>query len=121
YSPFEADIAVFEHTDNTNAKDWLSHDYGEDLEQTDEPQAINTSAALINGYNGFTFTSQYSDTPYPSTIFYAMVHANYAVVIRSTYMTTVNPTGTAGNDVNEDYSQYLPDIKALVNSITFHG
>lgn len=121
YSPFEVDISVFEHTDSTNAKDWLSKDYGEDLEHTDEPQAINQSSAPINGYDGFTFISRYSDTPYPSTIFYSVIHGNYAVVIRSTFMTTVNPTGTAGNDVNEDYSKYLPDIKTLVNSITFHG
>jgi len=121
YSPLTVDVSVFEHTDNTNAKDWLSTDYGEGLPNMGEPQAINQSSAPIHGYDGFTFTSKYSDTPYPATIFYAVVHGNYAVAIHATYMTTVNPTGTLGGNVNKDYSGYLSDIQALVDSITFHG
>jgi hypothetical protein len=116
---FQVDISAFQYSDGKSAKDWISDDYGEGLATMGDPSAIDQSNAPINGYDAFTYTSRYSDGSPPSTIFYAIIHGSYAVVVRATYTRLVNPTGALGNNVTVDYSKYLPDIKTLVGSIKF--
>ncbi len=118
---FGVNVAVYEHTDNKNAKDWFGTDYGADFAHTNEPQTIDTSAQPINGYDAYTYTTKYSDTDYPTTVHYGIVHRNYVVVVTSTYKAVLNPSGTPNGSVQVDYSKYLPDVQAIANSIKINS
>lgn len=115
-SAFDVNVAVYKYAPNKTAKDWLDQTYGADFSQTVSPAPIDESSQPINGNDAFTYVDS-GDAP--STIYYAIVHGSYAVVVSSTYKTVIDPTGTANGAVNKDYSQYLPEIKQIVDSITF--
>ncbi len=115
-NPFSGvNLSVFKHNDSSTAEQWLSNVYG-GFNDTTNPKSIDESSESINGYNAFSYESQFvADSTTPNQhfleVYYVIVHDSYAVVVTSQVENTTNITSDSSNNVINDYTQYLPTIK----------
>jgi hypothetical protein len=115
-------ISVFQHNDSSTAEQWLTKVYG-GFNDTTNPESIDESAQPINGYSAFSYESQsVPDSTTPNQhflqVYYLIVSGNYAVVVTSQVQSTTNITSNSNNNVQNDYTQYLPTIKTIADSVS---
>lgn len=109
---YAATVAVYKHDDTTSAKDWWQKDYdgSDDTGAVDGGAVVDSSTAAIAGHDGYYFKSQSANS---STVWYIVAEQNYVLVLNAVVNQPASATTAA-----QDYSQYLPAIKAFVESVT---